>query len=63
MKKFLFESLQNVTMVVGSESLTRFSPDAPFKIVIVGAGLAPALLTFRATARVAPTVVVAQRMM
>jgi len=32
-EKFLFESLQNLSMVVGSESLTRFHPDAPCEII------------------------------
>jgi len=27
------ESLQNISMVFGSESLTRFHPDAPYKII------------------------------
>ena len=31
LKKFLFESLQNVSLAVGRESLTRFSPDGPCK--------------------------------
>ncbi|OQA84886.1 MAG: hypothetical protein BWY28_02806 [bacterium ADurb.Bin236] len=31
LKKFLFESLQNVSLAVGGESLTRFSPDVPCK--------------------------------